>query len=272
MSEMSSPSLSFGQRLKRAMINLLRALLVLLLLVGLGAAIYFGTPYLYEKFILPVGTNTARLAEVEARQAAAMGQFAAQVADLQVRVGDLESRQTASAQAGVELQGRVGALDQAVAEQSATLRQLDSLQATVDSLVASSEAHAGLLVGKESALAGLQHQLGVSRAIELLSRSRLYLSQSNFGLAKQDVQAARDLLSALLGETTPDQAAVLQEAVSRLDQALANLPGFPVVAVGDVDIAWQILILGMPTEAGGAPTTDTGSATPLPAGEPTTTP
>ena len=36
----------------------------------------------------------------------------------------------------------------------------------------------------------------------------------------------------------------LKQVVARLDLALSNLPEFPVVASGDLEIAWQILMAG----------------------------
>ncbi|HXD08754.1 MAG TPA: hypothetical protein VN653_01725, partial [Anaerolineales bacterium] len=60
-------------------------------------------------------------------------------------------------------------------------------------------------------------------------------------LAKEDVQSARDLLAELNSGSNSD---VLTQATTRLDQALKNLPEFPVVASGDLEIAWQILITG----------------------------
>jgi hypothetical protein len=32
----------------------------------------------------------------------------------------------------------------------------------------------------------------------------------------------------------------------RLDLALGNLPAFPVIAADDVDIAWQLMMIGLP--------------------------
>ncbi|HAF49343.1 MAG TPA: hypothetical protein DCL08_08945, partial [Anaerolineaceae bacterium] len=69
MSVDPKPTLSFWSRMGRAFVNILRTLLILALIAGVVAAIYYGTPYLYEKFILPIEENTARLDEVENKQA-----------------------------------------------------------------------------------------------------------------------------------------------------------------------------------------------------------
>ena len=99
----------------------------------------------------------------------------------------------------------------------------------------------------------LKHEVMLTRALDILARARLYLAQSNFGLAKADVQSARDLLVELNSETSDR---ILAQAIARLDLALGNLPEFPVVASGDLEIAWQILV------SGEAPPTPTFTATP----------
>jgi len=248
------PLTSFWSRLGRAFVNILRILLVLAIIAGIAAAVYFGTPYLYENFILPVETNTTRLSEVESKQAAEMAQLADQVVDLKARLTELESRQTDSAQSVAELQGQVQALEIALESHGETLKQLEAMQTTLDALAATSSEYEALLVGSDSALADLQRQVTLSRSIELLSRARLYLSQSNFGLAKQDVQAARDLLVALQTYIPAEKTAALQGVITRLDLALGNLPAFPVVAVDDVDIAWQLLVNGLPDLSKETPT------------------
>ncbi len=123
-----------------------------------------------------------------------------------------------------------------------------------------------LLNSENSPLEKLRHEIELSRVIELLSRGRLYLAQSNFGSAKADIQAARDLLAELAAENDK----TLQSAIARLDIGLENLPDFPVVAIGDVDMAWQLLINGLPTELD-TPVETKAPSTPTPEGETTTT-
>jgi len=95
--------------------------------------------------------------------------------------------------------------------------------------------------------------------MELLSRARLSMYQSNFGLARQDVQIARDLLAAVRPEAPNSLAEDLEAVLIRLDLTLSNLPNFPVAASDDLDIAWQVLLSGLPE------VTPTVSTTPTPA-------
>jgi hypothetical protein len=126
--------------------------------------------------------------------------------------------------------------------------------------------------------AELTYQVNLLRAVNYLSRCRLYLSQSNFGLAREDALSARNLLSQMQPAVPAGQAYALNEAINRLDIALSNLPAYPVVAVYDIDIAWQYLADGLnetaptlaaptvaPTEATSLPkATSLPEATPLP--------
>ncbi len=218
----------------------------MVIISGVAAAIYFGTPYLYNKFILPVESNTARLSEIESKQATEIEQLTTQIAELKSRLADLETRQTSSALTLAEAQGQITALEATVETHTETLKQLEIMQATLDSLALTSSNHESLLIGENSALAEIQRQVTMSRVIELLSRARLYLYGSNYGLAKIDVQAARDILSTLQNELPYDQNATLQDVLARLDLALENLPTYPVIAADDVDIAWQLLVDGLP--------------------------
>ena len=271
MSVDPKPTLSFWSRLGRSFVTILRYLLILGVIAGVVAAMYYGTPYLYEKFILPIEANTARLDEVENKQTTDLEQLTIQIADLKSRLADLETRQTASAQTLAEAQGQITALESAVLSHSETLKQLDAIQVALDTLALASSDHESLFVEGNFALAEVQRQVSLSRAIEFLSRARLYLYESNFGLARLDVQAARDLLLTLQSDMPTDKNAALQDVITRLDLALDNLPTFPVIAVDDVDIAWQLLVNDLPSLPESTSLPDATNEAPLPAEEVTPT-
>jgi hypothetical protein len=80
--------------------------------------------------------------------------------------------------------------------------------------------------------------------MELLSRSRLYLIQNNPGLSRQDVEAARQTLAEVQENVPPDQKQIVSFWLQRLDLALENLNGTPVIAANDLEIAWSMLAAG----------------------------
>jgi hypothetical protein len=112
----------------------------------------------------------------------------------------------------------------------------------------------------------MERQIDLLKSMELLSRARLFLYESNFGLARQDVQIARSLLAARQPDAPEELAAELDEVILRLDMTLSKLPNFPVAASDDLDIAWLILVSGLPES------TPTVTLTPSPAGAASPTP
>ena len=225
---------SFLKRLGRAFLYFMRALIRLILLallfVAVGAMFYFGLPYIQNTFIAPVEENTAQIQRMEA-----------EIADLQTQLD--------------EMNGRVTTLEDSIEAHTASIEKLTEMQASLDEQLQDTN---------DTLLLELKHEAMFTRALDTLARARLYLAQSNFGLARTDVQTARDLLFELENETDD---AILSQAIARLDMALGNLPDFPVVASGDLEIAWQILI------SGNAPApTATTTSTPTPAPVVTETP
>ncbi|MEP7134986.1 MAG: helix-hairpin-helix domain-containing protein [Chloroflexota bacterium] len=239
---------SFGKRAGQVLLNVFRALLRLLLLViligGVGAGIYYGVPYIREKFITPVEQNAARVNELEN-----------QIATLQTQLAEINNQLTETNNQLAETNTRVDEIKQSVETHTASLEKLAGIQTTLEVQIKESN---------DKTLLALKHEVLLTRALDTLARARLYLAQSNFGLAKEDVQSARDLLEVLKTEA-PDE--VLTQVIARLDLALGNLPAFPVVASGDLEIAWQILITGEAIATSTPEPASTTTGTPLP--EPT---
>jgi hypothetical protein len=207
---------SFWSRLGQAFLNFLRALFRLiatvLVIVGIGAVIYFGAPFINNNFIAPVQRNTAQINQLEN-----------QGATLQKQLDKMNMR--------------VGAIESTIEAHTASIAKLDEMQAILEKETANQN---------DSVMVALKREVNLTRSIETLARARLLLSQSNFGLARDDVQASRDILARLLADAPAYQVDALNQIIMRLDLALSNLPAFPVIAVDDVDIAWQLLMMGLP--------------------------
>lgn len=202
---------SFFSRLGKAFLVFVRAVFRLIAIAivigGIGAALYYGLPYINQKVIVPIERNSAQIGKVEA-----------EVKALQIQLD--------------ETNNRVDALEKSIEAHTASLTKLDEIQTTLENEIQTSQ---------DETLLQLKHEVMFTRSLDMLGRARLYLAQSNFGLARQDVNSARDLLAALQVETNDEARG---QAIARLDLALGNLPAFPVVAAGDLEIAWQILMSG----------------------------
>ncbi len=228
-----------GRAFKWFMNALLRLIMLALLFGAVGLLLSLTLPYIQNTFLTPLEENTVRVSEMETE----VTQLREQVDAMNVRVS---------------------ALEDSVEAHTASLAQLEEMQATLE---------AQMTENNDAVLLELKHEVMFARVLDVLARSRLYLAQSNFGLAENDVQTARDLLVELNAEKKDT---VLTNAIERLDLALGNLPDFPVVASGDLEIAWQILLSGetpvVPTLTPTPVPFDTFTPTAVPPVETTATP
>lgn len=229
------PKQSFGQIMRRIVLAILRLIIIVAVIGGFGAVIYYGVPLVYERYVRPVEQNTSQLNDLEFRQS----QSEIELAEIQTRIATLEAGQTINNESLTNINTRVETLE-------------------------------GADIQRNESLIELTYQSELLRAMELLSRARLFLYQSNFGLARADVQVARDILAELQTTTPESKQEDISQAVFRLDLVLKNLPSFPVAASDDLDIAWQVLLNGYPAPVTESPTV--APTTTLEAGTPTTGP
>ena len=236
---------SFGARLGQAFLNFIRALFrliaTLIVIGGIGAAIYFAVPFINDNIVIPIQRNTSQIRQLEN-----------EIATLQTQLDETNTR--------------IGGLETNIETHTASLVKLEEMQATLEQEISNQN---------NSVMVALKREVMLTRSIETIARARLFLSQSNFGLAHDDVQAARDILAELLIDAPTYQVDALNQIIMRLDFALSNLPAFPVIAVDDVDIAWQLLMRGLPESEADVIVTFTPpppSATPTPAPVSTFTP
>jgi hypothetical protein len=220
-----------GGRLRRFLGRLLRAVVLVAVAAAVAVGIYLGWPIVYDRYLAPVQTNSADV-----------GTLRDQVADLQHQIDALK-------EADAAVDGRLGSIDQQLADHDRMLASLDAMDTTL--------AAADTATGAE-----MVRQVRILKSMELMSRARLFLYESNFGLAAQDLGAARDLLADLGSGGSVDDRAAVTAAVDRLNRALSSLPDFPVVAAGDLDIAWQALLGRVPAPiATSVPTVEPSAGT-----------
>ncbi len=297
------PSLTPGERFSIVLGAFFRAVLRLLILllggVVLAALFYFGFILIYQQAILPAQDNAARLYLMETRQADQQEQLTQRLESLQARLSELENRQILDQEALDSLQAGQNDLQQSLNTHSEQLKALEDLEKDLTDLQRAHQRTLELTRENQSALQSgvltrqVEYDLSVLRAALLVQRARLYLEQSNFGLARQETGAARAVLAGLQSNATSEQSAELAAWIGRLDSALASLPDFPVLADNDLRTAEQLLLLPKalldltltpaaiqqetlsftPTLGGtGAATPTPGGFTPSPTPTPTRTP
>lgn len=275
----SSPS--FGDRLSIAFVAFVRALIrllaIVLLATLLGFGIFFGVPALYRQYVLPIQTSIIHLENAQSSQDQSIQLHSQRLDDLQNRLDALEVQGDSFKQTITDIQthledtqgiqqARIEAFDSAQATASAqgetmniALGTIDAKLADLSSGIEQTDRNMQALATQVQALeteiqdgdapaTALRRELQLVKAMELLTRTRLFLAENNIGLAQQDIQAARDLLVTLQTQVPAYQLEALAAIVIRLDLALGNLPAAPVLAIDDLEIAWQQLQRGLPDE------------------------
>ena len=232
---------SFGEQVARFFRFLLRLVSLLLILAIISVALYYVLPWLYQKYITPVEQNTVQVRELQSR----LERTEQELASLQTRLETIETVQNQQDGSLTEIDERLTDIETEITARTESLAALERMQSE-------------LQAQNEATSIELQRQINLLKSMELLSRARLFMYQSNFGLAEQDIQIARDLLATIRPDAPQPLADELDAVLLRLDMSLSNLPNFPVAASDDLDIAWQILLSGLPK------TTPTVIETPTP--------
>ena len=220
----------FWYYMKRFFQALFIILIIVIVVGGFGYGLYIGIPYFVNNILTPIEQNTGQISQIATQQAN----------DLLVMEGDIATLQTQIDGLQLQNDSNMEALD----TQSGHLSAMATQQMDLNNFVATLEIDLGdQLDEQETALlAEIEYNLKVSQAIQLLSRANLYLVQSNYGMARQDLSTAYGLLDDYIGNAPADKQEFLQTVVDRMEMAIFNLPSYPVVAANDLQIAWQYLV------------------------------
>lgn len=271
MTTSDNPTPSQPRSAVRMILRVAAWLVLILLIVALVAAgLYFGLPYAYRQIVQPVRDTSARVSTLETQMDANNANLNTRIADLEALARGMESASTDAGGRLATMQSGQDALRASIDGLSTTLRRLDMLETNLGNLEQRVSAGSGQIATLEMAVSGsdmslpeLEREVQALKAMNLLVRGQVYLSQSNFGLARDDILAARSVLVALRDQLPQAEQASADGWISRLDLSLANLPAYPVVAAGDLQIAWQLMLQDMlpPTPTPG-PITITPTPTP----------
>jgi len=251
--------------------RLLRALLLLILLAAFGAFLFWSLPRLYNAFVLPVQEHSVRIQDLQAQQDQLAAQLAEQNTALIARIQELEAARDTDKQTIAELSARLDALDADLAAlstaQQASEGQLAAYQQSLQALQADLDALDAQLAALQTGLQGAQESLTLMsdylasqdapvtvlyrdvqmvKAMELLTRSRIFLVRNDMGKARQDVQDAYDLLAELRPLTYGDQQVALDDILARLDLVLQDFTRNPALLQDDMESAWRLLLDGLP--------------------------
>jgi len=246
------PREGFGDRLGSYAVRFfrlaLRLLVVALLGILLGAGAYLGLPALYRSYVEPVQLNAQRIQELEKSFAEAQaGDRETETAEAQ-RLADLEGRMVNVGETLQEQGTRVETLAGTVEKQRKQLEGFDRELDRVDEVESQIEEIGSRLSTLEEMLASedaptqrLARQFQLLRALELLTRARLWLTQNNLGLAAKDLTSALADLQKVQQVTPEEEADVLATVSERIELALGDMDTAPVIAADDIEVAWRLL-------------------------------
>jgi uncharacterized coiled-coil protein SlyX len=258
----------------RAIRRFLSWVLVILLGVAIGIALFLFAPRLFERWLRPVQANTAAISALEARVSglesaqsqASLDQLGVQSA-VTARLTEAEGRLA-------QAEARLNEAESTLAEQTT---QLAELQSALDGYVAQLDVLAAQLATLEAEIPGAaeyteyNRQLLLMRAWQQLMQVRLRMLENNAGLAQENLSQALETLGQAYTLSSPEQQAALDPILDRLDVVMRNLTQNPFAAAGDLEVAWHDLgrLIAPPPVPGGTPAPSL-SLTPTPA--PTSTP
>ncbi|MEI6290823.1 MAG: hypothetical protein WCP19_10350 [Chloroflexota bacterium] len=217
---------NFGKNLWRTIVFIFNIILIFIFVSAISAGIYFGWPVIYQGYIQPIGENTANISQLQKK----IADSNSQIAIVQTQAVELNNSQAGIILTLSAVNSKQESMQTAIDQQTSSIKSIEDLQKS-------------LTVSNQDSDKKMNSKLNQMLSMEYLSRARLFLYQSNFGLAKNDIQQARNTLSSIENLSAPENS-LLVEVIQRLDLCLSRLPDYPVPASGDLDIAWQLLGTG----------------------------
>jgi hypothetical protein len=264
------PTPPFVLALQAFMRGLLRLVLIVALIGLIAAAFYYALPLAYRELVLPVRETSARLDALSQQITSDRTAMNEQLTAVQARLNQLETSSAAADGRAADLQSGYDSLRKDLADLQIALDRLDQLEYALKALDTRQAQSAGQLATLEEGfrapggkLDSLRVEVETLKAMNLLTRAEVNLAQNNFGLARDDVMAARNVLLVMRDTLPAEEQNNVSGWIVRLDLAMANLPAFPLVAANDLEAAYQMLAMGvLPPEPTPGPVTITPTPTP----------
>ena len=267
-----------------------RLLLVVVVIAALGLAIYLGGPILIEEYLLKdVRVNSSSIEAIQTQAANSNDQLSERLGDFQGRIDSLELNQDDLSQMISEFEAQLAAIETELTYQEDNLNTLETQVVIIENLEApisvlltrvpainsdleevqtkiddqfaevvatleENQAEIDTLNAQLEAKDSLDHlrnEIKMLKVMELITRARVSIGQENIGLVRDDLQAAIDILLDLRPEVTARQALYLDDISQRLSFAIENISESPDLVDEDLEVAWQMLLQGLPDDIDG---------------------
>ncbi len=235
--------------------------LILAILLGLiiGAALYMAGSYVYQQAVLPSQNNTLAMENLQNRYTEEGSLLKEKNQQLEERLTQLEIKQADQANLIDELQTQLSQTQSdyqtVLDEKESVLDDLDRLEKSIKSLTVEQKQLAQAFGGLNEQLLAededpqqflqpLYLELKLLKTMQQINRSRLFILQNNYGMAKQEIELALQFM----GEMTPFASLEQQDDIllwqTRLELISSYLPNQPALANEDMEILWQRMAEG----------------------------
>jgi hypothetical protein len=237
--------------------GLLRLVLVLLIGILIGTGLYFGFLFVYQQLVIPTQQNAIEIQNLNTRVNQNWEILTERNTDLDLRVsvleGDLEKKAIQISELSTEIEQNAADLDAFQIKFRDMNEQLDKYDKLILNLIKQDEIFVVYDEEFQKSLDNLQidrklqpvyQDITLFKVLLQINRSRLYLLQDNYGIAKDELILAKELLNSLLSTASPDQEEIISLWDARLNLAISHLPTNPILANDDLDILWKMMANG----------------------------
>lgn len=237
---------------------LFRLILTLLFGIILGAALYFGFQFVYQELVIPTQQNATNLQNLNTRINQQWDLLQEKNKELEDRLSEMESDQENTTDQISELITDIeqisANLDAYQIQQEELTTQIEKIDESIVDLMDQTEnlydQDADLIASVEDLdvekkLQPVYQDLQLFKVLLQVNRSRLFLIQDNYGLAKQELELANELLNALLPLASEEQENEILIWDARLNLAISHLPDNPILANDDLEILWSMMANGL---------------------------
>ncbi len=230
---------------------LFRMLVVILLGIALGGAIYYGARNFYRDAIEPLQTIDQRMSEAEAGVSELGENFREARSSTAEELTELQSKTASQAEEIASLSAQITRLESQIESQAETLGELDDLRDGLSLVVQDLEETNERLQALESTIAAgelpaerVRETLQLMRVMNLMTRARLWIEQDNFGLAGEDIQVALSIAELLTADADPESepGSRLLEITDRLAEAEELVRSNPSLAEEELELVWKLLL------------------------------
>jgi uncharacterized coiled-coil protein SlyX len=239
-----------GQAMARFLAVLLRLVFVVVIAALIGAGVYYGGPWIYWRFIIPVQDNAARVEMLQRDLENTHTNWNTELTEQGQRISALEGDLAAQRERIAALEGGMGRMDELLTAQRETLGELqttlDNTEETtgqlgddVEILYDELDTLRGEIADPNRVAATFERRLILLQAWGEILQARLHLLENNAGDARQALALARANLERVIALSPDPQAEDLIAIRERLDAADTAVEERPFVAMNELEIIWR---------------------------------